>query len=75
MRIHDLRHSFASFVINLGLPLPMIGAVLGHSHASMTERYAQLVDDPVRETNEKIGDYIAAVMSGLSAKVTGADGS
>ncbi len=64
VRIHDLRHSFASFGVNLGLPLPMIGKVLGHSNASMTERYAHLADDPVRETNERIGAHIASVMVG-----------
>ena len=66
VRIHDLRHSFASFGVNLGLPLPMIGAVLGHSNASMTERYAHLADDPVRKANEQIGTHIAAVMLGES---------
>ncbi|MCP3963423.1 MAG: tyrosine-type recombinase/integrase [bacterium] len=64
VRLHDLRHSYASFGVNLGLPLPMIGKVLGHSNASMTERYAHLADDPVREANERIGAHIAAVMSG-----------
>ena len=64
VRPHDLRHSFASFGVNLGLPLPMIGKVLGHSNASMTERYAHLADDPVRETNERIGAHIAAMMAG-----------
>ncbi len=69
VRIHDLRHSFASFGVNLGLPLPMIGAVLGHSNSSMTERYAHLADDPVREANEQIGGHIAALMSGESSAV------
>ncbi|MCP3994683.1 MAG: site-specific integrase, partial [bacterium] len=64
VRLHDLRHTYASFGVNLGLPLPMIGAVLGHSNTSMTERYAHLADDPVRAANERIGDQILAVMSG-----------
>ncbi len=42
----------------------MIGKVLGHSNAVMTERYAHLADHPVRETNERIGAHIASVMAG-----------
>lgn len=63
VRIHDLRHTYASFGVNLGLPLPMIGKVLGHSNTAMTERYAHLADDPVREANERIGEHIAAIMT------------
>ncbi len=75
VRLHDLRHTFASFGVNLGLPLPMIGKVLGHSHASMTERYAHLADDPVREANEKIGAHIAALMLGQPSAVAATDAS
>ncbi len=64
VRIHDLRHSFASFGVGLGLPLQPIGKLLGHSQIATTERYAHLADDPIRQANEKIGDHIWAVMSG-----------
>ncbi len=69
VRIHDIRHSYASFGVNLGLPLPMIGKVLGHSNSAMTERYAHLADHPVREANERIGAHIAAVMAGAPEEV------
>ncbi len=47
-----------------GLSLQMIGALLGHSQASTTERYAHLAADPLRTANEAIGLRIAAVMKG-----------
>jgi hypothetical protein len=45
LRLHDLRHSYASFAINAGWSLPVIGALLGHTQPSTTHRYAHLVDD------------------------------
>ncbi len=64
VRIHDLRHSFASFGVGLGLPLQRVGKLLGHTKITTTERYAHLADDPIRKANERIGDHIWAVMSG-----------
>lgn len=48
VRIHDLRHSFASFAIADGASLFMVGKVLGHKQARTTEIYAHLSDDPIR---------------------------
>ncbi len=56
VRIHDLRHSFASFALADGASLPMIGKALGHANSRATERYAHLSDDPVRALSEKIGE-------------------
>lgn len=67
LRLHDLRHSFASIGVTYGLSLPMIGKLLGHSQAATTERYAHLAADPVRAANEAIGERIAAVMDGEKA--------
>jgi integrase len=63
VRVHDLRHTFASFGVNLGLSLPLVGKILGHSRTATTERYAHLADDPVRAANERIGDHISAIMA------------
>ena len=60
MRIHDCRHSFASRALALGVSLPMIGRLLGHSEAQTTERYAHLAGDWVRESAVRISDSIAA---------------
>jgi integrase len=63
VRLHDLRHSFASVGAIGGLSLPVIGALLGHKHATTTARYAHLSADPVRAANEAVGARIAAAMS------------
>jgi integrase len=62
VRIHDLRHSFASIGVKGGLSLPILGVLLGHKHVSTTARYAHLSDDPVRAANELIGARIAHAM-------------
>ncbi len=64
MRLHDLRHSFASVGAAGGLSLPMIGRLLGHTQAATTQRYAHLAADPIRAANEAIGQRIAAAMKG-----------
>jgi integrase len=48
LRLHDLRHSFASFGAGASLGLPIIGKLLGHSQAATTHRYAHLDADPIR---------------------------
>jgi integrase len=60
LRIHDLRHSFASQLASGGASLPLIGALLGHSSPSTTARYAHLFQDPQRAAAEKVGAVIAA---------------
>ena len=69
VRLHDLRHSFASVGAVGGLSLPIIGALLGHKHAATTSRYAHLSADPIRAANEMIGARIAAAMNGAKADV------
>ena len=64
LRIHDLRHSFASFCAGASLGLPVIGKLLGHSQAATTHRFAYLDADPMRRAVETIGATIAAAMDG-----------
>ena len=61
VRIHDLRHSFASGGLLVGEGLPMIGKLLGHSHVQTTARYAHLADDPVKAAADRIASRIAKV--------------
>jgi integrase len=61
-RLHDLRHSFASFGAGAGLGLPIVGRLLGHAQAATTQRYAHLDADPLRRASERIGGEIAAAM-------------
>ena len=61
VRLHDLRHSFASGGLLVGEGLPMIGKLLGHSRVQTTARYAHLADDPVKEAADRIASRIARV--------------
>ncbi len=54
LRIHDLRHSFASILVSSGETLETIGKLLGHSQHQTTMRYAHLMDDPLRRAANKI---------------------
>ena len=62
VRLHDLRHSFASIGAGRGLGLPIVGKLLGHSTPSTTNRYAHLDADPLRRASNAIGNQIAAAM-------------
>lgn len=62
LRIHDLRHNFASFGAGGGMGLPIIGKLLGHTQAATTQRYAHLDADPLRRASNAIGNSIAAAM-------------
>ncbi|MFI4973443.1 MAG: tyrosine-type recombinase/integrase [Caulobacterales bacterium] len=63
VRIHDLRHTFASIGLMGGLSLAFIGKLLGHKHAATTQRYAHLADDPVRAAADRVSAAIAAQMT------------
>ncbi len=58
LRLHDLRHSFASVGASGGLSLPVIGALLGHSNPTTTARYAHLAASPVHQAADQIGAII-----------------
>jgi integrase len=60
LRVHDLRHSFASQLASGGASLPLIGALLGHSNPSTTHRYSHLFDDPQRAAVERVGAVVTA---------------
>ena len=62
MRVHDLRHSYASILASAGMSLPVIGALLGHTQPATTARYSHLVDDALRAATEKVG----ALMTGIA---------
>lgn len=54
VRLHDLRHTFASIGAGLGMSLPVIGRLLGHTQAATTSRYAHLAQEPVRQAADAI---------------------
>ncbi len=63
VRIHDLRHSFASVAVAGGMSLPMIGALLGHSQPGTTSRYAHLSQDPLMAASDAVARRISGAMS------------
>jgi integrase len=60
VRLHDLRHTYASVLVSAGMSLPIIGSLLGHSTPVTTARYAHLFDDPLRQATERA----AAIITG-----------
>jgi integrase len=66
VRIHDLRHTFASMAVASGQGLPMIGKLLGHTQVQTTARYAHLAADPVRIAADLVSDRLQAGLTGRS---------
>ena len=58
LRMHDLRHSYASMLASQNLSLPIIGQLLGHTQAQTTKRYAHLLDEPLRQATNGVGALI-----------------
>lgn len=70
VRIHDLRHTFASVAAMGGKPLLFVGKLLGHKHTQTTARYAHLADDPLKAAADSVSNQIAAAMKGGGATLT-----
>ncbi|UAJ12482.1 tyrosine-type recombinase/integrase [Glacieibacterium megasporae] len=68
VRIHDLRHTFASHAAMTEEALPMIGKLLGHASVKSTARYAHLDDTHLIGASQKVGDAIEAMMSGKDVR-------
>lgn len=66
VRIHDLRHTYASNAVSSGMPIQMVGKLLGHTQIQTTMRYAHLADDPVRQAAEENATAIEAAL-GIAA--------
>ena len=63
VRLHDLRHSFASLAAGRGVSLQMIGKLLGHKVAATTQRYAHLARDAVAAVNDELGAAMQAAIA------------
>jgi len=59
VRLHDLRHTFASHAIMNGVPVPVVARLLGHTNVKMTLRYAHLADKEIEAAAERVGAAIA----------------
>ena len=62
VRVHDLRHTYASLAIHQGFSLPIISKMLGHTDTRTTERYAHLHDDPVNQAVDKIDQQLESLI-------------
>jgi integrase len=72
VRLHDLRHSFASFLVNEGVSLYVVQALLGHANARTTQRYAHLASDTLTDATEIVDGIVVAqsVIPSAAAHVT-----
>ena len=62
VRLHDLRHTFASQAAMQGIPLPVVARLLGHAQVQMTLRYAHVSDRDVEAAAERIGGVMESIM-------------
>lgn len=69
VRLHDLRHSFASAAVSAGDSLYITGKLLGHKQATTTQRYAHLAADPAKAVADRTGNRLAAMMQGGAGEV------
>jgi integrase len=58
LRIHDLRHTYASHLVSNGVSLHIVGKLLGHTQASTTQRYAHVADEAMRDATERFGKIL-----------------
>ena len=70
LRLHDLRHTYASIAAGLGEGLPIIGRLLGHTQPATTARYAHLAADPLKAANERVGGALAGMMNNGEGRKT-----
>ena len=64
VRLHDLRHTFASMGVITGDAVPVIGKLLGHADMKTTARYAHADDNPVKAAARRISGSISGAMDG-----------
>ena len=63
VRLHDLRHSFATEAVRRGIPLPVVSKLMGHSNIAMTMRYAHVCDIEAEKTAQRIAQHIYSLLN------------
>ena len=74
VRLHDLRHTFASHAVMRRVPLPVLSRLLGHSRDRMALRYAHVCDTEAAEAADRIGSAIADLLGLSATRCEGGDG-
>jgi integrase len=70
VRLHDLRHSFASFLVNGGVSLYIVQALLGHANARTTQRYAHLANDTLTQATVVVDAIVAPSFAPVAQEKT-----
>ncbi len=70
VRLHDLRHTFASHAVMNDVPLPVVSRLLGHAQPRMTMRYAHVSDKEVEAAAERVGSAVSALLAGTAPSRT-----
>ena len=68
VRLHDIRHTYASILVSGGLSLPIVGALLGHTQPGTTARYGHLFDEPLRDATGRVGRAVMSTASAVASK-------
>jgi integrase len=68
VRLHDLRHTYASYAVAAGFSLPVLGKQLGHSQPSTTQRYSHLGETPVHQLSQITGQALDRALAKTSSK-------
>jgi len=70
VRVHDVRHTFASHLVSRGHSLEMVGRLIGHTQAATTRRYAHIADSPLREAANQFGEMFTRASKGEVAEIS-----
>lgn len=68
IRIHDLRHSYASLAVNAGASLYAVQHLLGHASPQVTQRYAHMADAGLRDASQAVADVVSKALQAAEAE-------
>ena len=69
-RVHDLRHTAGSYLPAMGIPLPTVQAIMGHSTLAMTQRYAHVQEAMLADATERMAAFFGAMQADASTPIS-----